>query len=172
MKLGSTVTLVYTGKLEDGTVFGVGTHEQPMVFQTGMDLVIPGLEKEIMEMEEVGEKRSFKVGMYDAYGEYLEGCTTTVPHEAMTVPAVVGKRVWLTGDNNEKVPTTVVEVTNNDITLDLNHPLAGQDLYFDVEILNIEEPPENFVSAAERKKEEERLQRMLGGGQNPDNLML
>lgn len=173
MKLGSTVTLTYTGKLEDGTVFGIGTKEQPMVFQTGMDLVIPGLEKEIMEMEEVGEKRSFKVGMYDAYGEYLEGCTTTVPHEAMTVPAVVGKRVWLAGDNNERVPTTVIEVTNNDVTLDLNHPLAGKDLFFDVEILHIEEPPENFVSAAERKKEEERLQRMLGGGgQEPGNMML
>lgn len=174
MKLGSTVTLAYEGKLEDGTLFGIGTVEQPMVFQTGMDLVIPGLEKEILEMNEVGEKRSFKVGMYDAYGEYLEGCTSTVPMEAMTVPAKVGRRVWLAGDDNERVPTTVIEVTNNEVVLDLNHPLAGKDLYFDVEILAVEEPPENFVSAAERQKEADRLQRMLGGGgaQTPDTMML
>ncbi|MDO4501959.1 MAG: FKBP-type peptidyl-prolyl cis-trans isomerase [Coriobacteriia bacterium] len=174
MKLGSTVTLTYTGTLEDGTVFGVGTPEQPMVFQTGMDMVIAGLEKEILEMNEVGEKRSFKVGMYDAYGEYLEGCLSRVPREAMTIDAKVGRRVWLAGDGDERVPTTVVEVTNNEVVLDLNHPLAGKDLFFEVEILAIEEPPENFVPAEVRKKEQERLQRMLGAGgaEAPQTMML
>ena len=53
MDLGSTVTLVYTGKLEDGTVFGYATEENPMVFQTGMDMAIDGFEKEILAMEGV-----------------------------------------------------------------------------------------------------------------------
>ena len=72
MDLGSTVTLVYTGKLEDGTVFGYATEENPMVFQTGMDMAIDGFEKEILAMEGFeGEKKTFTVGQYDAYGEYL-----------------------------------------------------------------------------------------------------
>lgn len=70
MDLGSTVTLVYTGKLEDGTVFGYATEENPMVFQTGMDMAIDGFEKEILAMEGFeGEKKTFTVGQYDAYGE-------------------------------------------------------------------------------------------------------
>ncbi len=62
MELGSTVTLAYTGKLDDGTVFGYATKEKPMVFQTGMDMAIDGFEKAIMEMSEVGEKKEFTVG--------------------------------------------------------------------------------------------------------------
>ena len=72
MDLGSTVTLVYTGKLEDGTVFGYATEENPMVFQTGMDMTIDGFEKEILAMEGFEgdnfypysgcEKRGYKCG--------------------------------------------------------------------------------------------------------------
>ena len=164
MELGSTVTLVYTGTLEDGTVFGFAKPEAPMVFQTGMDLVIPGLEKNIMEMNEVGERKTFTVSCYDAYGEYMDDYLSSVPKEAMTVAAKVGKRVWLAGDDGERIPVTVVEVTNNEVIFDMNHPLAGKDLTFEVEILAIEEPPENFVSAAEREAEKNRLTRMLGGG--------
>jgi len=80
MKLGSTVKLIYTGTLEDGTVFGYAKPEGPMEFQTGMDLTIPGFEKEILQMSK-GEKKTFTVGQYDAYGEYLDDFVEVVPVE-------------------------------------------------------------------------------------------
>lgn len=144
MKLGSTVKLLYTGTLEDGTVFGYAKPEQPMEFQTGLDLTIPGFEKEILTMEE-GEKKTFTVGMYDAYGEYLEDLIETVPVEQVPLKNVeVGMRVFITGDDGEKVPVTIKDITGTDITFDMNHPLAEHDLTFEVEILSVVEPEEGW----------------------------
>jgi len=144
MKLGSTVTLLYTGTLEDGTVFGYAKESQPMEFQTGMDLTIPGFEKAILEMEE-GEKKTFTVGMYDAYGEYLDELLESVPVEQVPLKNVeVGMRVFLAGENGEKVPVRIHDITGSEITFDMNHPLAGKDLTFEVEILSVKEPEEGW----------------------------
>ena len=78
MKLGSKVKLLYTGTLDDGTVFGYAKETQPMEFQTGMDLTIPGFEREVLTMSE-GEKKTFTLSEYDAYGEYLEDLVESVP---------------------------------------------------------------------------------------------
>ncbi len=144
MKLGSKVKLLYTGTLEDGTVFGYAKESQPMEFQTGMDLTIPGFEKEILEMEE-GEKKTFTVGMYDAYGEYLEDLVETVPVEQVPLKNIeVGMRVFLAGEDGEKVPVTIKDITGGEVTFDMNHPLAEHDLSFEVEILSVVEPPEGW----------------------------
>lgn len=144
MKLGSTVKLLYTGKLEDGTVFGYAKPEQPMEFQTGMDMAIDGFEKAILEMEE-GEKKTFVVGMYDAYGEYLDELLETVPVEQVPLKNVeVGMRVFLAGEEGEKIPVTIKSITGREITFDMNHPLAGHDLTFEVEILSVEEPEDGW----------------------------
>lgn len=144
MKLGSTVKLLYTGTLEDGTVFGYAKPEQPMEFQTGMDLTIDGFEKAVLEMEE-GEKKTFTVGMYDAYGEYLDELLETLPVEQVPLKNVeVGMRVFVAGQDGEKVPVTIHEITGEEITFDMNHPLAGHDLTFEVEILSVEEPEEGW----------------------------
>ena len=144
MKLGSTVKLLYTGTLEDGTVFGYAKPEQPMEFQTGMDLTIDGFEKEILEMEE-GEKKTFTVGMYDAYGEYLDELLETLPVEQVPLKNVeVGMRVNIAGQDGQKVPVTIQNITGSEITFDMNHPLAGHDLTFEVEILSVEEPEEGW----------------------------
>ena len=148
MKLGSTVTLLYNGTLEDGTVFGYAKPEQPMEFQTGMDLTIPGFEKEVLTMEE-GEKKTFTVGMYDAYGEYLDDLLETVPVEQVPLKSVeVGMRVLLAGEDGEKIPVKIHDITGTDITFDMNHPLAGQDLTFEVEILKVVEPEEGWQPPA------------------------
>ena len=144
MKLGSTVRLIYTGKLKDGTVFGYAKPEEPMEFQTGMDLVIDGLEREIMQME-AGEKKSFTIGMYDAYGEYLDDFIEVVPVENVPLKNVeIGNRIWLSGENGEKIPVKILDINSKEITFDMNHPLAGEDLTFEVEILSVEEPPEGW----------------------------
>ena len=145
MKLGSTVSLLYTGTLEDGTVFGYAKPEQPMEFQTGMDLTIPGFEKEILLMEE-GEKKKFTVGMYDAYGEYLDDLVETVPVDSVPLKNIeVGMRVFLAvGENGEKAPVTIKSIEGDEITFDMNHPLAEHDLTFEVEILSVEEPEDGW----------------------------
>lgn len=144
MKLGSTVRLIYTGTLEDGTVFGHAKREAPMEFQTGMDLTIDGFEREILKMES-GEKKTFTVGQYDAYGEYLDNLTSTVPVESVPLKGLeVGMRIFLAGEDGEKFPVQVLDITNTEVTFDMNHPLAGHDLTYEVEILSVEEPEEGW----------------------------
>lgn len=144
MKPGSTVRLIYTGTLEDGTVFGYAKPEEPMEFQTGMDLTIEGFEREVMKME-VGEKKTFTLGIYDAYGEYLDHLTEAVPVENVPLKGLeVGMRVFMLDDDGNKVPVTVKDITSREVIFDMNHPLAGKELTFEVEILSVEEPPEGW----------------------------
>lgn len=169
MKLGSTVTLTYTGKLDDGTVFGYATAEEPMKFQTGMDMAIDGFEAAILEMNEVGEKKTFTVNQYDAYGEYLDGFTANVPLEQIPVRDIkVGKRIWMSNSKEgDLTPATVIEIDKDkgEVIFDLNHPLAGKDLTFEVEILEIEDAPENFVSVREKAEHLKRQGKLLGADQ-------
>ena len=144
MKLGSTVRLTYTGTLEDGTGFGYAKPHDPMEFQTGMDLTIDGFEREVMKME-AGEKKTFTLSMYDAYGEYLDYLTEAVPIEHVPLKNIeVGMRVQMAGDDGNKIPVTIKDITSKEVIFDMNHPLAGHDLTFEVEILSVEEPPEGW----------------------------
>ena len=144
MKLGSTVKLLYTGTLEDGTVFGYAKADEPMEFQTGMDLTIPGFEKEVLLMSQ-GEKKTFTVGQYEAYGEYLDDLIEIVPTQNVPLKNVeIGNRIWMTDDNGEKFPVTGLDINSDDPTFDLNHPLAGKDLTFEVEILEVLEPEDGW----------------------------
>lgn len=158
MKLGSTVTLAYTGTLEDGTVFGYAKTDNPMVFQTGMDMAIDGFEKAVLEMNEVGEKKTFTLNEYEAYGEYLEGRTITIPLEQVPQGrAVVGKLAYLQSEEGgQPVPATCVGVSDGCAEYDLNHPLAGKRLTFEVELLDMQDVPDGFVPLAERKRHMER----------------
>lgn len=170
MQLGSTVTLVYTGKLDDGTVFGFATEEKPMKFQTGMDMAIDGFEKAILEMNEAGEKKTFTVDEYGAYGEYLEGHVAKIPLEQIPVNDVkVGKRIMLSSsEDGAPMPATVLDITDGLVTFDLNHPLAGKSLTFEVELLEVEDAPEDFVSAAEKAQHLKEQTKLLGGDQGED----
>ena len=170
MQLGSTVTLVYTGKLDDGTVFGFATEEKPMKFQTGMDMAIDGFEKAILEMNEAGEKKTFTVDEYGAYGEYLEGHVAKIPLEQIPVNDVkVGKRIMLSSsEDGAPMPATVLDITDGLVTFDLNHPLAGKSLTFEVELLEVEDAPEDFVSAAEKAQHLKEQAKLLGGDQSED----
>ncbi len=169
MEIGSTVTLIYEGKLDDGTVFGYATAEQPMKFQTGMDMVVDGFEREILAMNEVGEKKSFTISEYDAFGEYLEDFTQAIPLEQIPFSVQKGQRVVLSNsEDGNPMQVTVIEVKDGAAVVDLNHPLAGQKLSYDVEILEIEEPPENFVSYAEKQAHLKQQSKLLGGDQGDD----
>lgn len=170
MELGSTVTLTYVGTTDDGEQFGYASEEKPMKFQTGMDMAIDGFEEEILQMNEVGEKRSFTVDPYKAYGEYLDDLIQRVPKEQVPRNNVkVGQRIWMaSSENGAPMPVTVSAIEDDVVVFDMNHPLAGKNLNFEVEILAIEEPPENFVSAAEKARHLKEQNKLLGGDQAND----
>lgn len=170
MELGSTVKLTYKGTLDDGTVFGYATEEAPMEFQTGMDLVVDGFEREILAMNEVGEKKTFTISEYDAFGEYLEDFVQKIPMDQIPISGIVpGKRVTMhSSDEGKPMQATVIEVKDGIVTFDMNHPLAGQKLTYEVEILGIEPAPENFVSHAEKMEHLKQQSKLLGGDQGDD----
>lgn len=153
MKIGSIVTLVYTGTLDDGTVFGYAKPENPLVFQTGMELVVDGFEKAILEMDGIGDARKFTLSEYDAYGEYVENRTVKVPLPQIPQGrAVVGKIAYFEDEETgAPSPAVCVGVSDDYAEYDLNHPLAGKKLTFEVEIVDIEEPSDDFVPLAERR---------------------
>lgn len=163
MELGSTVTLIYTGKTDDGEVFGYATVENPLKFQTGMDMVIEGLEREILAMNEAGEKKTFTVSQYDAYGEYIDDMTQVIPANQIPVRNIkVGQRIWMGTDEGVPMPCTAIEVLPDEVKFDLNHPLAGKDLTYEVELLEVEPAPENFVSAQEKARHLREQNKLLG----------
>lgn len=169
MKLGSTVKLIYKGMLEDGTVFGYATEENPMEFQTGMDLVVDGFENEILSMNEVGEKKTFTISEYDAYGEYLEDFTQKIPLEQIPFAVQPGRKITLSSsEDGRPILGTVLEVADGNAIIDLNHPLAGQKLTYEVELLDIQDAPENFVSAREKAEHLRQQSKLLGGDQGDD----
>ena len=170
MELGSTVKLTFKGTLEDGTVFGYATEENPMEFQTGMDLVVDGFEREILAMNEVGEKKTFTISEYDAFGEYLDDFIQKIPIDQIPVSGIVpGKRIKMHSSNDgTAVEATVISVEDGIVTFDMNHPLAGHKLTYEVEILGIEDAPENFVSHAEKMEHLKQQSKLLGGDQGDD----
>ena len=114
MQIGSTVTLTYTGKTDDGEVFGYADAEKPMKFQTGMDMAIDGFEREILAMEgKPGEKKTFTISEYDAYGEYLDDFVQKIPIDQIPISGIVpGKRVKMHSSEGggQAVEATVVSI--------------------------------------------------------------
>lgn len=132
-KKGDTVKVHYTGKLEDGTVFDSSGEEEPLEFTLGEGKIIAGFEKAVEGMEE-GESKSVTLPPDEAYGEFKEEGKVTVERSAMPqdVEPQVGQMYQLTMDGGGVVNVSVVDIADDTVTLDANHPLAGRDLTFDI----------------------------------------
>ena len=111
----------------------------PLEFICGMGQIIPGLEREIENLPE-GEKTDVMVAPADAYGEYNEEAVQTLPKEQFAgIDLVEGMSLYGTGENGETVQVTVKNFTDDEVTIDYNHPLAGKTLMFSVAILSTRE---------------------------------
>lgn len=136
---GDTVRIEYTGKLTDGTVFDQTEDEKPFQFTVGSGDVIPGFEEAIKGMEEEQEK-SVTIKASNAYGERDESRVQQYSRD--TLPddfnPEKGQVLALQDQEGRQIPVSVVDFTDETITVDLNHPLAGEDLVFDIKILEIE----------------------------------
>ncbi len=134
---GKTVQIHYEGRLEDGTVFDSSKEREPLEFVFGEGRLIPGLEKGLEGMEE-GEKKEIFVEAKDAYGERNPEALQKVPRSELPadITPEVGMQLIAQTETAE-VPVTITEVGEDYIVVDFNHPLAGKNLIFDVEVVSV-----------------------------------
>ena len=137
-KNGDTVKIHYTGRLEDGTVFDSSSGREPLQFSIGSSQVIAGFEEAVTGMA-VGEKKTAMIPCAKAYGERNPSMTMVVDrkHVPADIDPEVGQRLQVGSPSGEVLAVTVVDVSDDNITLDANPPLAGEDLTFDIELVEI-----------------------------------
>ena len=139
-KAGDTVSVHYTGKLTDGTIFDSSEGREPLAFELGSGMVIAGFDNGITGMA-IGEKKTVHIPVDQAYGPVNPDYTAVFPRNEIPadIPYEVGMQLNMHQDGTGQVmPVVVTEVTDTTITLDANHPLAGQDLIFDIELVGIQ----------------------------------
>jgi peptidylprolyl isomerase len=137
-KNGDTVKIHYTGKLQDGTVFDSSCNREPLQFDIGSGQVIPGFEEAVTGMK-VGEKKTAQIPCDKAYGQRDPGMIMVVDrrHVPTDINPEVGQRLEVGSPGGQLLAVTVIEITEENITLDANPPLAGEDLTFDIELVEI-----------------------------------
>jgi peptidylprolyl isomerase len=135
---GDTVRVHYTGRLDDGTVFDSSRERDPLEFQLGSGQVIAGFDEAVEGMA-TGESKSVRIPSAEAYGEHDEALLLRVPIEQFPpdMRPEIGQHLQLSRDGAEPVVVTVAEVSDDRVVLDANHPLAGRDLTFDLELVDI-----------------------------------
>ena len=138
-KAGDKISVHYTGKLTDGTLFDSSAEREPLEFEIGSGMVIKGFDEGVTGMS-VGDKKTVHIPASEAYGD-MNPEHMAVFNKAeipSDIPYEVGMQLNMHQDGSGQVmPVTVVEVTDMTITLDANHPLAGKDLIFDLELISI-----------------------------------
>jgi peptidylprolyl isomerase len=138
VKTGDTVRIHYTGTLPDGSTFDSSQGRDPLEFEVGSGQIIPGLDVALPGME-VGDKKTVNVPCKDAYGPVQPEMRQGVPRDNIPaeIPLEVGLQLQMQSSEGQVMPVTVVEVGEDEVTLDANHPLAGQDLVFDIELVSV-----------------------------------
>ena len=135
IKIGSTVQVHYTGKLVDGTTFDSSIGRAPFQFSVGTNEVIPGFENGLIG-KQVGEKITVEIPCDDAYGQIREDLIVNVPKTQMPAEVEIGQT--LQASNQQGVFNVLIkEILEDHVVIDGNHPLAGEDLIFDIEVLQV-----------------------------------
>jgi FKBP-type peptidyl-prolyl cis-trans isomerase 2 len=138
VKNGDKVKVHYHGKLTDGTVFDSSLERDPLEFEVGSGMVIKGFDDGVSGMT-TGQKKTINIPVNEAYGPKSQEMVIQFPKSefpADFVPAV-GLQLNMTGANGEVIPVVVAEIADDFVLLDANHPLAGQALIFDLELVEI-----------------------------------
>lgn len=144
---GDTVTVHYTGKLEDGTVFDSSLTEgrEPLTVTLGQKALIPGFENGLIEMTE-GETKTVTIPSDEAYGDHEASLVFPVPTERLPEGIEAGTTLTLMTPNGPSMISVVSVNEDNTATLDHNHPLAGKSLIFELEVVKISDTVEEVVN--------------------------
>lgn len=132
---GSTVKVHYTGKLLDGTKFDTSYDSEPLQFKIGSGQVIPGFENAVIGKSK-GDKLTITIPVDDAYGPVNEELLIRVENDQLPGPVEVGQMLQASG-SGQLINVEVKEVNEDHIIIDGNHPLAGQSLIFDIEVMEV-----------------------------------
>ncbi len=138
LKDGDTAKVHYAGTLEDGRVFDSSKEREPLEFTLGQGQIIPGFEEGVVGME-IGETRDIQIEPDNAYGQRREELVLEVPKGEFpdNVTPEIGMQFQIKQDDGGQFGVVVTDVAEESVTLDANHPLAGQTLFFKVELLEI-----------------------------------
>jgi len=138
-KQGDTVRVHYRGKLQDGSVFDETFDHEPLRFTIGGGQLIPGFEEAVVGMTP-GDSKTAELPVEKAFGPYLEERVVEVPKNKFArwePEPIVGERVPIPQPDGSPIDVIVTEVTGSQVTVDFNHPFAGQDLTIDIKLLEI-----------------------------------
>lgn len=135
---GKTVKVHYKGTLDDGSVFDSSEGKDPLEFQVGAGQVIPGFDSAVQGMSE-GETKTVKIASAEAYGDQREDMIAEIPQDQIPndMDVKVGQALQLKTPQGD-VPVQVVDVNDDNVKVDANHPLAGQDLTFELTLVGVD----------------------------------
>ena len=135
---GSAVKVHYTGTLSTGEVFDSSEGRDPLEFTMGQGMLIPGFEKAIMGLK-VGDSTTANIPANEAYGEKNDEMIVTVAKAQLPegMEPEVGMQLQLNQPNGQPIPCVIAGVEGDQVTIDANHPLAGKDLTFEIEVVEI-----------------------------------
>jgi peptidylprolyl isomerase len=137
---GKFVQVHYTGKLEDGTVFDSSEGRQPLEFQAGSGKVIPGIDNAVLEMN-IDEEKQVNIPADEAYGQRRDDLTREFPVSMLGDQKVAeGQNLWFNTPQGP-IQGMVMEMGDENFTVDFNHPLAGKNLQFDLKLVGVSDNP-------------------------------
>jgi FKBP-type peptidyl-prolyl cis-trans isomerase 2 len=137
-KVGDVVKVHYTGKLRDGTVFDSSLGGEPLEFTLGFNQLLPAFEEAIIGMSP-GESKIFEIPAEEAFGPYRDELVIEIERTRLpqNMELEIGQQLLLRDPNGQAFRVTVIDISDDTVTLDANHPLAGEDLIFEVQLLEI-----------------------------------
>jgi FKBP-type peptidyl-prolyl cis-trans isomerase 2 len=152
IKKGDKVKVAYTGKLEDGNVFDSSEGKEPLSFEVGANQVIPGFDNAIEGMKK-DEEKTFTLSVEEAYGPVKEELVQEFPKDKLPdkPEPKEGMMLIMQAPTGQQIPAKIVEVKNDIVKIDINHPLAGKALTFEIKVVGINEP--------EDKKEDKKAEK-------------
>ena len=138
IEAGNQVSVHYTGTFEDGEVFDSSQGRDPLSFEVGAGQMIQGFDQAVLGMKE-GESKKITLAPEEAYGPRNEELLVDIPNENFPedMKLEVGMMLQLTNQQGQPVPATVAEINEENVKMDVNHPMAGKTLNFDIEIVEV-----------------------------------
>ncbi len=138
IKKGDKVKVHYTGTIADGTVFDTSKEREPLEFTLGEGKLIPGFEKAVEGMD-VGDSNTVTIPSDEAYGEKKDDMVIDVERSQIPpdIEPEVGQQLQIQQKDGGAIPVVITDVTEQTVKLDANHPLAGEDLTFEIEVVDV-----------------------------------
>ena len=146
VKSGDTVKVHYSGRLTDGTTFDSSAGREPLQFEVGSGMVIAGFDNGVVGMV-VGDKKTIQIPVAEAYGPKNPDMVIEFPLSEFPedMELEVGQRLNMTNGSGQIIPVVITEIGQETVMLDANHPLAGEDLVFDIELVEIGAAPSRII---------------------------